>query len=78
MEKRPIGREIHSEAFFSRCRFFLGFRGDASGQGDPWQLSEDQGCEKHCIYFSECGGETMLGNGSVGVRKEFRVKETRV
>ncbi|CAG7989560.1 unnamed protein product [Penicillium nalgiovense] len=66
------------QTFFSRCRFFLGFRGNASGQGDPWQLSEDQGCEKYCIYYSERGGETMLGNGSMWMRKEFRANETMV
>ncbi|KAJ5372562.1 Protein of unknown function DUF3433 [Penicillium concentricum] len=66
------------QAFFSRCRFFLEFRGDASGQGDPWQLSEYQGCEKYCVYFSEWDGETMSGNGSMWLRKEFRAKETGV
>ncbi|KXG46052.1 Protein of unknown function DUF3433 [Penicillium griseofulvum] len=66
------------QAFFSRCRFFLGFHGDASGQGNPWQLSEEQGCEKYCVYFSEWDGETMSGNGSMWSRKEFRVKETSV
>jgi hypothetical protein len=66
------------QIFFSRCRFFLGFQGNASDQGDPWQLSEDQGCEKYCIYYSERGSETMLGNGSMWMRKEFRVKETKV
>jgi hypothetical protein len=66
------------QTFYSRCRFFLGFQRNASDQGDPWQLSEDQGCEKYCIYYSERGGETMLGNGSMWTRKEFRVKETKV
>jgi hypothetical protein len=65
------------QAFFSRCRIFLGFHGDASSQGDPWQLSEEQGCEKYCVYFSEWDGETMAGNGSMWLRKEFRAKETR-
>ncbi|KAJ5248239.1 hypothetical protein N7497_008300 [Penicillium chrysogenum] len=65
-------------ASFSRCRFYLGFQGNASHQGDPWQLSEDHGCEKYCIYYSERGGETMLGNGSMWMRKEFRAKETMV
>ncbi|KAJ6178856.1 hypothetical protein N7519_009317 [Penicillium mononematosum] len=67
-----------SPTFFSRCRFFLGFQGSASHEGDPWQLSEDHGCEKYCIYYSERGGETMLGNGSMWMRKEFRAKETMV
>ncbi|OQE24105.1 hypothetical protein PENFLA_c010G01323 [Penicillium flavigenum] len=64
--------------FFSRCRFFLGFQGNASHQEDPWQLSEDHGCEKYCIYYSERGGDTMLDNGSMWMRKEFRAKETMV
>lgn len=64
--------------FFSRCRFFLGFRRDTSDQGDPWQISEDQGCEKYCIYLSERDGETISGNASMWVRKEFRAKEIRV
>ncbi|CAG8899015.1 unnamed protein product [Penicillium egyptiacum] len=67
-----------AQAFFPRCRFFLGFQRDVSDQGDPWQLSEDQGCEKYCVYFSERDGETMLGNGSMWMTKEFRAKGTRV
>ncbi|KAJ5816436.1 hypothetical protein N7447_008669 [Penicillium robsamsonii] len=66
------------QAFFSRCRFFLGFQGDLSGQKDPWLLSEDQGCEKYCVYFSEWDGKMMLGNGSMWLRKESRAKETRI
>lgn len=66
------------DAFFSRCRFFLGFRGDTSDQGDPWQISEDQVCQKYCIYLSERDGETIWDNAWVWARKEFRAKETRV
>ncbi|KAJ5970694.1 uncharacterized protein N7479_000612 [Penicillium vulpinum] len=65
-------------AFFSRCRFFLGFQGDISDQADPWLFSEHQGCEKYCVYFSERDDETLLGNGSMWMRKGFWAKETRV
>ncbi|KAJ5425985.1 hypothetical protein N7465_001055 [Penicillium sp. CMV-2018d] len=64
--------------FFSRCRFFLGFRRDTSDQGDPWQISEDQVCQKYCIYLSERDGETISGNASMWARKEFRAKEISV
>ncbi|KAJ9487637.1 hypothetical protein VN97_g5654 [Penicillium thymicola] len=66
------------QAFFSRCRFFLGFRRNTSDQGDPWQISEDQVCQTYCIYLSERDGETISGNASTWARKEFRAKETRV
>jgi Protein of unknown function (DUF3433). len=66
------------QAFFSQCRFFLGLRRDTSDHGDPWQISEDQGCQKYCIYLSERGGETISGNASMWVWKEFRAKEATV
>ncbi|KGO75328.1 Protein of unknown function DUF3433 [Penicillium italicum] len=71
--EQPFGQDISS-----RCRFFLGFQRDASDKGDPWQLSEDHGCEKYCVYFSERDDETMSGKGSMWMSKEFRAKETRV
>ncbi|CAI7625014.1 unnamed protein product [Penicillium discolor] len=66
-------------AFFSRCRFFLGFKENMSDQADPWQISEDSGSsQKYCIYLSERDGETISGNALMRTRKEFRIKETRV
>ncbi|KAJ5592506.1 hypothetical protein N7537_009410 [Penicillium hordei] len=63
---------------FSQCRFFLGLRRVTSDHGDPWQISEDQGCQKYCIYLSERDGETISGNASMWVWKEFRAKEATV
>ncbi|CAI7581658.1 unnamed protein product [Penicillium viridicatum] len=71
--ERSLGQDL-----FSRCRFFLGFRRETSDQGDPWRISEDQVCEKYCIYLSERDGETISGNASMWVRKEFRAKEISV
>ncbi|KUM62199.1 hypothetical protein ACN42_g4914 [Penicillium freii] len=73
----PNGQSLGQD-FFSQCRFFLGFWRDTSDQGDPWQISEDQVCEKYCIYLSERDGETISGNASMWARKEFRAKEISV
>lgn len=71
--EQSIGR-----AFFCRRHFFLGFRRDASDQGDPWQISEYRVCQKYCIYLSEGDSETVWDNASMWVRREFRTKETSV
>lgn len=67
-----LSEQSLGQASFSRCRFFLGFPGDASDQRYPWLLSQDQASEKYCRYFPERVSETMSGNGPIWARKEFR------